>query len=96
LRQTRWCCIVAVYFGYPDPVAGLTYSELAQREADQARAELARAENARRFALRQADGGLCEYFLRVASRCEWESSNHAERARHFEALAARGEPIATP
>ena len=76
-------------------MAGVTYSELARREAELARAELARAENARRFALRQVDDGLSEYFLRVASRCEWESSNHAERARRFEALAAGGESIAT-
>jgi hypothetical protein len=77
-------------------VAGVTYSELARREAELARAELARAEGARRFALRQADDGLSEYFLRVASRCEHDASDHAERARHFEALAAGEEPIAAP
>jgi hypothetical protein len=76
-------------------VAGVTYSELARREAELARAEFARAEGARRFALRQADDGLSEYFLRVASRYERESSNHAEKARRFEALAGE-EPIATP
>jgi hypothetical protein len=77
-------------------VAGVTYSELARREAELARAELARAEAARRFALRQADDGLSEYFLRVASRCDRDSSDHAERARRFEGLAAGEEPIATP
>jgi hypothetical protein len=74
----------------------VTYSELAQREAELERAELARAEGARRFALRQADIGMREHFLRVAWRCEWEASHHAERARRFEALAVPGEPVATP
>ena len=69
-------------------MAGVTYSELARREAELARAEHARAEGARTFALRQADDGLSEYFLRVASRCEQDAGNHAERARRFEALAA--------
>jgi hypothetical protein len=77
-------------------VAGVTYAELARREAELARAELARAEGARRFALRQADDGLSEYFLRVASRCERDASDHAERARRFESLAAGEEPVATP
>jgi hypothetical protein len=77
-------------------VAGVTYSELARREAELARAELARAEGARRFALRQADDGLSEYFLRVASRYEREASDHAERARRFEELAVGEEPVATP
>jgi hypothetical protein len=77
-------------------VAGVTYSELARREAEVARAELARAEGARRFALRQADDGLSEYFLRMALRCERDASGHAERARRFEELAAGDEPIATP
>jgi hypothetical protein len=76
-------------------VAGVTYSELARREAELAQAELARAENARRFALRQADDGLAQYFLRVASQCELDSSKHAQRAGRFEALAAREGPIAT-
>jgi hypothetical protein len=70
-------------------VAGVTYPELARREAELARSELARAERTRRFALRQADVGLRNHFLRVASRCEWESSDHAERARRFEALAVQ-------
>jgi hypothetical protein len=39
---------------------------------------------------------MSEYFLRVASRYEEDSSNHAERARRFERLAAGEEPIATP
>jgi hypothetical protein len=77
-------------------VAGVTYSELARREAELARAELARAEGARRFALRQADDGLSEYFLRVASRYEREASDHAESARRFEELAVGEEPVATP
>jgi hypothetical protein len=77
-------------------VAGVTYSELARREAEHAQAEFARAENARTFALRQADDGLSEYFLRVASQCESDSNSHAERARRFEALAAREESVATP
>ena len=77
-------------------MAGVTYSELARREGELARAELVRAENARRFALRQADEGLSEYFQRVALRCERDSSDHAERARRFEVLAAGEEPIATP
>ena len=76
-------------------MAGVTYSELARREAELARAELARAENARRFALRQVDDGLRNHFLRVASRYEQDSSNHAERAAPVEALAVPGEPIAT-
>ena len=76
-------------------MAGVTYAELARREAELAQAEFTRAENARRFALRQADDGLFEYFMRVASQCELESSDHADRARRFEALAAREEPIAT-
>jgi hypothetical protein len=77
-------------------VAGVTYSELARREAELARVELARAEGARRFALRQADDGLSEYFQRVALQYERDASDHAERARHFEGLAAGEEPIATP
>jgi hypothetical protein len=77
-------------------VAGVTYSELARREAELACAEHTRAESARRFALRQADVGLREYFLRVARRCELDSSNHAEKARRFNALAVPGEPVATP
>ena len=76
-------------------MAGATYSELARREAERARVELARAENARTFALRQPDVGLREHFLRVASRCELDSSYHARRARRFEALAAEEHPIAT-
>jgi hypothetical protein len=77
-------------------VAGVSYSELAQREAELARAELVRAEGARTFALRQTDMGLREYFLRLARQCESDSSNHAARARRFAALAVPGEPIATP
>jgi hypothetical protein len=77
-------------------VAGVTYSEHAAREAELARAELARAEHARTFALRQPDAGLREHFLRVASRCELDSSYHAQKARRFEALAAGEHPIATP
>jgi hypothetical protein len=77
-------------------VAGVTYSELARREAELARDELARAEGARRFALRQVDVGLSEYFLRVASRCERDAGHHAERAQRLEALAAGEEPIPTP
>ena len=76
-------------------MAGVTYAELARREAELAQAEFTRAENARRFALRQADDGLFEYFMRVASQCELDSSDHADRARRFEALAAREEPIET-
>jgi hypothetical protein len=76
-------------------VAGVTHSELAAREGELAGAELARAEQARTFAMRQADAGLREHFLRVASRCEADSSYHAQRARRFEALAATEHPIAT-
>ena len=77
-------------------MAGVTYSELARREAELARAELARAEGARRFALRQADIGMREHFLRVASRRELDSDYHAQRAQRFEALAAKEHPVATP
>jgi hypothetical protein len=77
-------------------VAGATYSELAAREAEYARAELARAEDARTFAMRQSDAGLRGHFLRVAARCDMDSSYHAQRARRFETLAAKEHPIAAP
>jgi hypothetical protein len=77
-------------------VAGVTYAELARREAELARTELARAEAARSFALRQADDGLSGYFLRVASRYERDSRDHVEKALRFESLAAGEEPVATP
>jgi hypothetical protein len=66
------------------------YLELARREAEHARKVRKLSEAAERFALRQADEGLRDHFLRVAARAELESLAHTARARHFEAIAANG------
>jgi hypothetical protein len=62
--------------------------ELARREDELARNAREQSEAAQRFALRQVDEGLREYFLRVAGRAEMDSLTHAARARRFEAIAS--------
>jgi hypothetical protein len=64
------------------------YPELARREGELARIARERSEAAQRFALRQVDEGLREYFLRAAGRAEMDSLTHAARARRFEAIAS--------
>jgi hypothetical protein len=65
------------------------YLELARREGEFARNAHERSEAAQRFALRQVDEGLREYFLRVAGRAKMDSLTHAARARRFEAIASK-------
>lgn len=62
--------------------------ELARREDELARNAHEQSEAAQRFALRQVDEGLREYFLRVAGRAEMDSRTHAARARRFEVIAS--------
>ena len=69
--------------------------ELARREDALARNARERSEAAQRFALRQVDEGLREYFLRVAGRAEMDSLTHGARARRYEAIASnqRATPV---
>jgi hypothetical protein len=69
-------------------VATHRYLELARREGELARIARERSEAAQLFALRQADEGLREYFLRMAGRAEMDSLAHAARARRFEGIAS--------
>jgi hypothetical protein len=62
--------------------------ELARREDELARNAHEQSEAAQRFALRQVDEGLREYFLRMAGRAEMDSLTHAARARRFEGIAS--------
>ena len=62
--------------------------ELARREHELARNARQQSKAAQRFALRQVDEGLRDYFLRMAGRAEMESLAHAARARRFEAIAS--------
>ena len=70
--------------------------ELARREHELARNAREQSKAAQRFALRQVDEGLRDYFLRMAGRAEMESLAHAARARRFEAIASnyRATPVA--
>ena len=64
------------------------YTRLARREAELAEAELERSRSAWWYALSQENDGMRDYFIRIATRARFAGSNHAERARQFEARAS--------
>lgn len=64
------------------------YTRLARREAELAETELERSRSAWLYALSQENQGMRDYFIRIATRARFEWSNHAERARQFEARAS--------
>jgi hypothetical protein len=70
------------------------YTRLARREAELAEAELERSRGAWLYALSQENEGMRDYFIRIAARARLASSNHAERARRFEARACEPRPTA--
>ena len=64
------------------------YARLARRETELAEAELERSRGAWLYALSQENEGMRDYFIRIAARARFAWSNHAERARQFEARAS--------
>jgi hypothetical protein len=68
------------------------YTRLARRETELAEVELERSRGAWLYALSQENEGLRDHFIRIAARSRFAWSNHAERARQFEARASRPRP----